>query len=100
MHYKNLKFTIDRSNDGKVHFLDIHFDKTETDLYYKPAHTGQYFNITSNAGLQISNFYGNQCSFPFKIALVTMVSDNFKPPVFYSTFPYNNRYYHYRYYDI
>ena len=40
--HKNLKFIIERFDDDKVPFSDILIDKTETDLYYKPAHTGQY----------------------------------------------------------
>ena len=44
---KNLQFTIDRFPDDKVHFLDISIDKTRTDLFYKPTHTGQYCHFTS-----------------------------------------------------
>ena len=46
--YKNLKFTTDCFDDDKVHFLDILTDRTETDLFYKPTHAGQYSNITIN----------------------------------------------------
>ena len=44
---KNLKFTCDEFEDGHVHFLDISINKTETDVYYKPTHTGQYTNFSS-----------------------------------------------------
>ena len=46
--HKNIQFTIDYFPDNHVHFLDITINKNKTDLYYKPTHTGQYSNITSN----------------------------------------------------
>ena len=46
--HPSLQFTIDRFDNDKVHFLDISFDKNKTDLYYKPTHTGQYSDISSN----------------------------------------------------
>ena len=45
----NLKFTIDKFTDNKVHFLDIKIDRNETDLFYKTTHTGQYIDFTSQA---------------------------------------------------
>ncbi len=45
----NLKFTIDTFDDDDVHFLDINIDRNKTDLYYKPTHTGQYANFTSQS---------------------------------------------------
>ena len=43
---KNPKFTMDRFEDNNVHFLDRTIDKIDTDLYYKPTHTGQYTVLT------------------------------------------------------
>ena len=44
---KNIQFTIDRFADNKVHFLDISINNTETDLFYKETHTGQYCHYSS-----------------------------------------------------
>ena len=45
---KNLKFTVDRFDDGIIHFLDIVVDKNgSTDIYTKPTNTGQYTNFNS-----------------------------------------------------
>ena len=46
--HPSLQFTIDRFDNDKVNFLDISIDKNKTDLYYKPTHTGQYSDISSN----------------------------------------------------
>ena len=46
--HPSLQFTIDRFDNGKVHFLDISIERKKTDLYYKPTHTGQYSDISSN----------------------------------------------------
>ena len=43
----NLSFTIDIFEDNSVHFLDLKIDETETDLFYKPTHTGEYCHFTS-----------------------------------------------------
>ena len=45
---KNLKFTVDKFEDGIIHFLDIliHGDGS-TDIYTKPTNTGQYSNFDS-----------------------------------------------------
>lgn len=38
---KNLKFKMDGFEDNNnVHFLDRTIDKIDTDLYWKPTHTG------------------------------------------------------------
>ena len=47
--HPSLQFTIDHFDNGKVQFLDISIDKNKTDLYFKPTHTGQYSDISSNA---------------------------------------------------
>ena len=39
---KSIQFTIDKFEDGIVHFVDIKIDGSKTDLYYKTTHTGQY----------------------------------------------------------
>ena len=44
---KNLQFTIDTFEDENVHFLDIKINGTETDIFYKPTHTGQYSDFSS-----------------------------------------------------
>ena len=45
---KNLKFTVDKFEDGVIHFLDILVDKNgSTDIYTKPTNTGQYTNFDS-----------------------------------------------------
>ena len=44
---KNLQFTMDTFADQHVHFLDIDIHKNETDMFFKPTHTGQYCNFTS-----------------------------------------------------
>ena len=44
---KNIKFTVDTFPDGNVHFLDIKFDKSDTDIYYEETHTGQYATFHS-----------------------------------------------------
>ena len=44
---KDIKFTVDTFSDdgiGIIHFLDILISKNNTDVYYKPTHTGQYTN--------------------------------------------------------
>ncbi|XP_066913068.1 uncharacterized protein [Clytia hemisphaerica] len=44
---KNLQFTVDTFDDKNVHFLDIKINGTETDIFYKPTHTGQYSDFSS-----------------------------------------------------
>ena len=44
---KNIKFTMDKFDDGIVHFLDIKINRCETDLYYKSTHIGQYSDFLS-----------------------------------------------------
>ena len=44
---KNIKFTMDKFDDGIVHFLDIKINRCETDFYYKSTHTGQYSDFSS-----------------------------------------------------
>ena len=44
---KSIQFTIDRFEDGIIHFLDIKINSFETDLYYKTTHTGQYCDFSS-----------------------------------------------------
>ncbi|XP_066914554.1 uncharacterized protein [Clytia hemisphaerica] len=43
----NLQFTVDTFDNEDVHFLDIKIDGTTTDIYYKPTHTGQYSDFSS-----------------------------------------------------
>ena len=44
---KSIQFTIDKFQDGIVHFPDIKINGSVTDLYYKTTHTGQYCNFSS-----------------------------------------------------
>ena len=44
---KSIQFTIDRFEDCVVHFLDVEINGSETDLYYKTTHTGQYCDFSS-----------------------------------------------------
>ena len=44
---KNIKFTMDKFDNGKVHFLDIKINCCETDLYCKSTHTGQCSDFSS-----------------------------------------------------
>ena len=43
---KDIKITVDTFSDGIgiIRFLDILISKNNTDVYYKPTHTGQYAN--------------------------------------------------------
>ena len=45
--HKSIQFTIDKFQDGMVHFLDIKINGSETDLYYKTTHTRQFYNFSS-----------------------------------------------------
>ena len=38
---KNLKFTVDTFDSGKVHFLDLEISQSGSNIYRKPTHTGQ-----------------------------------------------------------
>ena len=44
---KSIQFTIDKFEDGIVHFHDIKINGSETDLHYKTTHTGQYCDFSS-----------------------------------------------------
>ena len=44
---KNLKFTVDTFDSGKVHFLDLEISQSGIDIYRKPTHTGQYTHFDS-----------------------------------------------------
>ena len=43
--HKNLKFKMERFEDKNMHFLDTTIN-IDTDLYYKPTHTGKYSDFT------------------------------------------------------
>ena len=45
--HKSLNFTVDTSEDKKIHFLDLLIDRNTTDIFYKDTHTGQYTNYNS-----------------------------------------------------
>ena len=43
----SLNFTVDKFNDGVVHYLDLKIIDNETDVYYKDTHTDQYMHFSS-----------------------------------------------------
>ena len=43
--HPNLNFTVDKFNDGIVHYLVIKIVDNETDIYFKDTHTGQYIHF-------------------------------------------------------
>ena len=43
-----MKFTVDKFDDGIVHYLDIKIFDNETDIYLD-THTGQYMHFSSYA---------------------------------------------------
>ena len=45
--HKNLNFTVDKFEDGKVHFLDLEISESGIDVFRKTTHTGQYTNFHS-----------------------------------------------------
>ena len=42
--HTSLKFTVDKFDDGVVHYLDLKIIDNETDIYYKDTQTGQYMH--------------------------------------------------------
>ena len=46
-YHENLNFTYDTFQNDIVHFLDIKIVNNQTDVYYKPTHTGQYTHFSS-----------------------------------------------------
>ena len=51
--YPNLKFTLDKFDDGIVHYLDIKIIDNEADIYYKNTLTGQYMQFSTFAPWRI-----------------------------------------------
>ena len=45
--HPSLNFTVDKFDDGVVHYLDLKIIDNESDIYYKDTHTGQYMHISS-----------------------------------------------------
>ena len=45
--YPSLKFTVDKFDDGILHYLDIKIVDNEIDIYFKETHTGQYMHFSS-----------------------------------------------------
>ena len=54
---KSIQFTIDRFEDGIAHFLDIKINGSETDLYYKTTHTGQYCDFFSHTPWKLKIYW-------------------------------------------
>ena len=44
---KSIQVTINRLEDGIIHFLDIKINCYKTELRYKTTHMGQYCNFSS-----------------------------------------------------
>ena len=44
---KNLKFTVDNFENGKIHFLDLEISDSGIDIFRKSTHTGQYTRFDS-----------------------------------------------------
>ena len=38
----SLNFTVDKFDDGVVHYLDLKITDNKTDIYYKDTHTGTF----------------------------------------------------------
>ena len=51
--YPNLKFTVDKFDDGIVNYLDVKIIDNETDIYYKNTHTDQYMQLFTFAPWRI-----------------------------------------------
>ena len=45
--HPSLNVTVDKFDDGVVHYLDLKIIDNESDIYYKDTHTGQYIHISS-----------------------------------------------------
>ena len=43
--HPSLNVTVDKFDDGVVHYLDLKIIDNESDIYYKDTHTGQYIHI-------------------------------------------------------
>ena len=56
---KNIKFTMEKFDDGIVHFLDIKINRCETDLYCKSTHTGQYSDFSSQTPWRLKTSWIN-----------------------------------------
>ena len=44
---KNLKFTVDNFENGKIHILDLEISNSDIDIYRKSTCTGQYTRFDS-----------------------------------------------------
>ena len=44
---QNLNFTLEKFEDGKVHFLDVEISESGIDVFRKITHMGQYTNFHS-----------------------------------------------------
>ena len=51
--HPNLKFTVNKFDDGIVHYLDIRIIDNQTDIYYKNTHSGQCVNFSTFAPWRI-----------------------------------------------
>ena len=45
--HPSLKFTVDKFEDGIVHYLDIKTVDSETDIYYKDTHKSKYMHLAA-----------------------------------------------------
>ena len=52
-----MKFTVDKFDEGIVHYLDIKIVDNETDIYYKDTDAGQYMHFSSYAPWRIKTVW-------------------------------------------
>ena len=45
--HPSLNFTVDKFDDGIVHYLDLKIIDNETDIFHKDTHIGQYMHFSS-----------------------------------------------------
>ena len=62
--HNNLHFTVDTFDGGDIHFLDLKIEGIETDVYHKPTHTGQYFDLKTAWVKTLVNRAKTICSTP------------------------------------
>ena len=46
--HADIRFTMERDDNGTIPFLDVHGDKLTTSVYRKPTHTDRYLNYDSH----------------------------------------------------
>ena len=77
--HKNLKFTMNRFEDNNLYFLDIPIDKTDTELYCKPTHTGQYCDFNCSLPWNYKTLWIK--SFYYLARKIRLSTEKFKPQI-------------------